>query len=471
MRGFSVTTNYELESIKDRLDAILESSYDGIYITDGKGRFLNINDRLMNITGYKKENVIGTYAQDLVKEGVLNKSVIEMVIDRKERTTINQSIKGKTIKEIMVTATPILDKNGEIKYIVANVRDMTDLIYLENECNKAKSLSKQYYSELIEERGYVENIIAESMEMKKTIQLAYRVAQVDSNVLLEGESGTGKDVIARFIHEMSPRNKAPLISINCAGIPETLLEAELFGYEEGSFTGAKKGGKVGLIELADGGTLFLDELNSLPIGLQGKLLRVIETFDVKRLGSGRSKKINFRLIATTNKNLRNLVSQGLFREDLYFRVNTVPIVLPPLRRRKKDIIPLALHFLKYFNKKFNYNKDLSVNTLKHLEAYNWPGNVRELKNTIERLVVMTENDLITEKDLPNEIIDSLGNNKFQIIIRDIVPLNELTDAAETKLIKLAMERFCTTREAAKALKISQTSVVRKFKKVREKDLN
>lgn len=463
--------NYELESIKDQLTAILESSYDGIYITDGEGRFLNINDRLMSIIGCEKENAIGTYAQDLVKEGILNKSVVEMVIDSKERTTINQSLKGKTIKEIMVTATPILDKDGEIKYIVANVRDMTDLTHMENECNKAKSLSRQYYSELIGERGYVENIIAESTEMKRVIQLAYQVAQVDSNVLLEGESGTGKDVIARFIHEMSPRNKAPLISINCAGIPETLLEAELFGYEEGSFTGAKKGGKVGLIELADGGTLFLDELNSLPIGLQGKLLRVIETYDIKRLGSRQSKKINFRLVAMTNKNLRNLVSKGLFRKDLYFRVNTIPIVLPPLRRRKKDVVPLALHFLKYFNKKFNYNKDLSASTLKYLEAYNWPGNVRELKNTIERLIVMTDNDLITEKDLPNEIIGSFGSNKFQIIIRDIVPLKELTDAAEAKLIKLAMERFHTTREAAKALKISQTSVVRKVNKLSEKNPN
>jgi transcriptional regulator with PAS, ATPase and Fis domain len=162
-----------------------------------------------------------------------------------------------TIKEIMVTATPILDEKGNIKFIVANVRDMTDLIYLENKCNKAQSLSEQYYSELIKERGYSGKIIAESEPMRKIMQLAYRLAQVDSNILLEGESGTGKEVVARFIHEMGPRSRAPFISINCAGIPESLLEAELFGYEEGAFTGAKKGGKVGLIELADGGTQCL----------------------------------------------------------------------------------------------------------------------------------------------------------------------------------------------------------------------
>lgn len=462
--------NNELEFTREQLYAILESSYDGIYITDGEGRFLNINNRLLQMTGYKKEDVIGTYAQDLVKTGVINKSIVEMVIERKERITINQSVKGMTIKEIMVTATPILDEKGNIKFIVANVRDMTDLIYLENECSKAQSLSKQYYSELIKERGYSGKIIAESEPMRKIMQLAYRLAQVDSNILLEGESGTGKEVIARFIHEMGPRSRAPFISINCAGIPESLLEAELFGYEEGAFTGAKKGGKIGLIELADGGTLFLDELNSLPIGLQGKLLRVFETFEITRLGSEKSKKINFRLIASVNKDLKEMVSRGLFREDLYFRVNTVPVVLPPLRQRKKDIIPLALHFLRYFNKKYNTRKDLSANTFKILEAYDWPGNVRELKNAIERLVVITENDLITEKDLPEEFINCSNNDKFQIIVRDVVPLKELTDEAELKLIKIAMERFGSTREAAKALKISQTSVVRKYKKIREKSM-
>ncbi|AEM77821.1 LOW QUALITY PROTEIN: PAS sensor protein [Thermoanaerobacter wiegelii Rt8.B1] len=458
----------ELEFLKEQLNAILESSYDGIYITDGEGRFLNINSRLLEMAGYRREDVIGTRAQDLVKTGVINKSIIEMVIEKKERVTITQTLKGRTIKEIMVTATPILDRNRKIKYIVANVRDMTDLIYLENECKKAETLSKQYYLELMKERGYSGKIVAESEEMKKIVQLAYRVAQVDSNILLEGESGTGKEVIARFIHEVSPRNKAPFISINCAGIPESLLDAELFGYEEGAFTGARKGGKVGLIELADEGTLFLDELNSLPISLQGKLLRVIETFEITRLGSEKSKKINFRLIASTNKDLKELVNKGLFREDLYFRVNTVPIILPPLRQRKEDIIPLALHYLQYFNNKYNSHKDLSINTFKYFEAYNWPGNVRELKNVIERLVVMTENDVITEKDLPTELIDSLSNDKFQIIIRDIVPLKELIEEAETKLIKLAMEHCHSTREAAKALKISQTSIVRKYKKVREK---
>ncbi|MCG0275852.1 MAG: sigma 54-interacting transcriptional regulator [Thermosediminibacteraceae bacterium] len=457
-----------LQLTDEQLKAILESSYDGIYITDGEGRFLNINTRLLEIAGYKREELIGTRAQDLVKRGIIDKSVIEMVIEKKERFTIKQTLKGKTVKEIMVTATPILDERGNIKYIVANVRDMTELIFLENKCKKIQSLSEQYYLELIKERGYSGKIISESEEMKRIMQLAYRVAQVDSNVLLEGESGTGKEVIARFIHEMSPRHKAPFISINCAGIPDSLLDAELFGYEEGAFTGARKGGKVGLIELADGGTLFLDELNSFPINLQGKLLRVLETFEITRLGAERSKKVNFRLIASSNKELKQLVEKGLFREDLYYRINTIPIVLPPLRERKKDIIPLTLHYLKYFNEKYHCRKELSISTFKYFEAYNWPGNVRELRNVVERLVVTTENDVITEKDLPAELINSFNDDKFQIVIKEIVPLKELIEEAESKLIKMAMDKFKSTREAAKALKISQTSVVRKYKKLSKK---
>lgn len=456
----------KFEIVNAKLNAILQCSYDGIYITDGKGLFLNVNSGVQRITGVKKDDLLGAYAQDLVGKDVIDRSVVKMVLEAKKRITIKQNIKAERLKEVMITATPILNEGGEVEYVVANLRDMTDLIYLENECNKAQLLSKQYYSQLMMEKNYKEKIIAESEETKQLIKLAYRVAQVDSTVLLEGESGTGKDVFTRFIHETSSRNNGPFISINCAGIPETLLEAELFGYEEGSFTGAKKGGKAGLLELAEGGTLFLDEINSLPIALQGKLLRVIETFEVTRIGSIKSNKVNFRLITATNENLQGLIDDKLFRQDLYFRLRIISLYIPPLRKRKKDIIPLTMHYLKYFNERYKRNKEISVDALKYLEAYDWPGNVRELKNVIERLIVITINDLITEKDLPDEFITSLKvNDKFHIILKDIVPLKELINEAETQLINLAMERCNSTREAAKVLNISQTSVVRKFKEV------
>ncbi len=461
--------NKELENIKEQLQAILQSSYDGIYITNKEGIVLNINDGLLRIAGIKKEDLIGTHAQDLVEKGVIDKSVVQMAINTKKRITIKQTINGKQIKNVMSTATPLLDKDGEIKYIITNIRDMTDLIYLENKFKKAHWLSKQYYSELIKEKGPKEKIIAESEEMKQLIQLAYRVAQVDSTILLEGETGTGKEVFSRFIHEMSPRNEGPFISIDCSEVPETLLESELFGYEEGAFTGAKKGGKIGLIELAEGGTLFLDEINSMPITIQAKLLKVIETFRITKIGAKKSNKIDFRLISATNKDLKELVDNGLFRQDLYFRLNVVPIYLIPLRDRKKDIVPLVVHYLDYFNKKYNFHKELPIDVLKCFENYYWPGNVRELKNVIERLVVMTAVDIITEKELPSEFMDTPNrNDKFQIILREIVPLSELINEAETKLVYLAMKQCNSTREAAELLHISQTSVVRKFKKVKQK---
>lgn len=461
--------NNELETIKEQFQAILQTSYDGIYITDKNGVFLNINDRLIKFTGLKREDLIGTRAQDLVEKGIIDKSVVQIVINTKEPNTIEQTVSGETLKSFMTTAIPLLDDDKKIKYIVANIRDMTNLINLENKFKKAQCLSKQYYSELIKEKGLKEKIVAESEEMKHLIQMSYRVAHVDSSVLLEGESGTGKGVISKFIHDMSPRNKGPFINIDCADIPEMLLESELFGYEEGAFTGARKGGKVGLIELAEGGTLFLDEVNSLPMTLQGKLLRVIETGEITRLGAKKPNKIDFRLISATNKDLKELVDKGLFRKDLFFRLNIVPIRLIPLRERKKDIIPLVTHYLNYFNNKYNFHKELSIDTLKCLENYSWPGNVRELKNVVERLVVMTAEDLITEKELPSELISTPNNNdKFQITLKEVVPLNELIEEAETKLVYLAIKQCSSTRDAAKALHISQTSVVRKFKKLKKK---
>ena len=464
-----VEEDKKFQTVNAKLNAILQSSYDGIYITDGKGLFLNVNSGVERITGLKKEDLIGAYTTDLVKDEIIDRSVVKMAIESKQRITINQNIKADRLKEVMVTATPILNEEGEVEYVVANLRDMTDLIHLENECCKAKLLSKQYYSQLLMEKNFKEKIIAESEGTKQLLQLAYRIAQVDSTVLLEGESGTGKEVFTRFIHEMSSRRNAPFICINCAGIPENLLEAELFGYEEGAFTGARKGGKAGQLELADGGTLFLDEINSLPMSLQGKLLRVIETLEVSRIGSVKSHKVNFRLITATNENLQEMIDNRLFRQDLYFRLRIVPLYIPPLRKRKKDVIPLVMHYLKYFNKKYDRSKEISINALKYFESYEWPGNVRELKNVIERLIVITVNDLITEKDLPHEFITSIkSDHKFHIILKEIVPLKELMDEVETQLINLAMEKCTSTREAAKALNISQTSVVRKFKEAESK---
>ncbi len=446
-----------------QIEAILDSSYDGIYILDEKGIFLKVNSGLERITGLKREELLGKTTQELLKKEIIDRSVTSIVFERHERVTILQRIRSDNkIKEVMVTSTPILDKKGNIQYVVANLRDMTELNCLKYECDKARQLSSQYYSELKKEKNQKGKAIAESLEMRRVLEFAFRVSQVDSTVLIEGESGVGKEVIAHFIHEMSPRREGPFISINCAAVPETLLEAELFGYEAGAFTSAKREGKIGLIELADKGTLFLDEIDSFPLSLQGKLLRTIETLEISKLGSTKIKKVNIRLLVATNKSLKDLVEKGFFRNDLYFRLNVVPISIPPLRDRKKDIIPLIIYFLQFFNEKYNKQMEISPETLKYLEGYHWPGNVRELKNIVERLVVMTTNSLISPDNLPSEITQANTNEEFKIILHEIIPLKHFLNEAEKLLIHKAMAKYGTTRAIAKALKISQASVVRKI---------
>ena len=224
-------------------------------------------------------------------------------------------------------------------------------------------------------------------------------------VAIMGESGSGKEVLAHYIYEHSERCDKPMITVNCAAFPENLIEAELFGYEKGSFTGAAKDGKIGLVEAADGGTLFLDEINSLPINVQGKLLRTLEEKSIRRIGSTKTKKVNFRLIAATNRNLQKLVEQGQFREDLYYRIQVIPLTIPPLHNRKEDIIPLCLHFLHYFGKKYNLQKEFSDSVLDAVQRYSWPGNVRELHNFVERMVVMTPRATRMISQIPDGLLD------------------------------------------------------------------
>jgi len=459
-------TNREIELIKAQMNAIFSSSYDGMYITDGSGVFLNVNNGLERITGIKKKDLIGKSTHELVTKGIIDHSVVELVLEKKKRCSINQTIKGRLVKEVMVTATPILDDRGAILYIVVNLRDMTDLIHLEEECNRARMLSEKYYSQLMIEKNLFSKIIAESDEMKQLLKIAYRVAQVDSSVLLLGESGVGKEVIAKYIHDVGNRSSNPFISINCTGVPDSLLEAEFFGYEGGSFSGSKKEGKIGLFELADNGILFLDEINSLPMSLQGKLLRVLETHEINRIGGTTPIKINFKIVAASNESLCELVEMNRFRQDLYFRLNVIPIQIQPLRERKKDIVPLVLHFLNYYNKKHNQNKEILTSTFKYLEMYHWPGNVRELKNLIERLIVLSPEKNISPSDLPSEFeIHHNSDCKYKIIINEIVPLDELLEQAERQLLNLVVEKKYSTREIAKVLKVSQTTVVRKLKTI------
>lgn len=453
------------KELSNELNAIIESSYDGIYVTNGSGITLRVNSAYERISGIKREEVIGRHMKDLEDKGFYSQSVTLLVLDKKRPITIMQRIKGK--KDVIVTGNPIFDEKGNIFRVVTNVRDITELNYLKNELEKTKRLTQKYHDELSELRLQhvkLNSIIANSKSFKHALALALRAAKVDSNVLITGESGVGKEVIARVIHNESERRKGPFIKINCGAIPENLLESELFGYEGGAFSGAKKEGKPGLFEVAEGGTLLLDEIADMTLNLQVKLLRVIQEKEIMRVGGIRLKKINVRIISSTNRDLKELVQEGKFREDLFYRLNVIPIYVAPLRERKEDIIPLIYYFLKQLNEKYGFKKSLSPEVIDRLSEYHWPGNVRELENIIERIVVLSEDDNIGIRYLPPFLRNEEDHFRTDIVVKDTLPLKKVLEKVECQMIFNALQKYKNVEKAAKALGVHRTTIIRKKQK-------
>ena len=453
----------ELESFKrlnEELDAIIESSYDGLYITDGRSKTLRVNQAYERITGLKREDLIGKRTDDLVASGFFDSSVTLEVIKDHRPKTIMQHIKGG--KTVMVTGNPIFDDNRQMIRVVTNVRDLTELNQLKMEVEESKQLTKRYQDQLIEQ-GYLiqaeQELVIKSEAMRQVLQKALKMARVDSAVLLGGESGVGKDLLARFIHQASPRKEANFVKINCGAIPENLLESELFGYEKGAFTGARGEGKAGLLEMAHGGTVYLDEIADLPLFLQVKLLGIIEDKELTRLGSTRSKQIDFRLIAATNKDLISLSDENVFRKDLYFRLSTLPLTIPPLRERPEDIIPLVNHFLKKFNKNNEPKRTFSSEVYEVLSAYSFPGNIRELIHIIEGLVVMSDKQTITLEDVPPSLRQ--GTPMF-LLARGQINVKGTLAEYEKKIIAEALQKHKTVQGVARSLGVNPSTISRKI---------
>ncbi len=453
------------KNMKNWLDTIIDSSYDGLWISDYEGKVIRINKAAERIDGVTALEVLGRNVRNLVAEGLFDKSVTLEVLKRKTSVTMIQQIKG--IKRVLVTGSPILNEKGEISFVVINVRDITELDSLRNQLQETQALAKGYISKLseLEMKGAdISNIIFRSEEKGRIIEMALRVAKVDSTVLLLGESGVGKGMIAKLIHKQSERNQGPFIRVDCAGIPESLIESELFGYERGAFTGAKIEGKPGFFELANKGTLFLDEIGEIPIGSQSKLLRFLEDHEIIRVGGTKPKEIDVRVIVATNKNLEELIASNRFRKDLYYRLNVVPIHIPPLRERKEDILPLIFHFLGKFNKICRKEKSLSPETIEALLKYDFPGNIRELANLIERLVVITEKEQIEVRDLPSVIIGNVSKVSEHSFLNDGILLRTALERCENLIIERAIEKYGSQREAAKILGVDQATISRKIKK-------
>lgn len=467
-----------LQDIPPFLETLLDSIPMGIYVLDDKGNYLYANRLLSWYTGLPKQDFLKL---NVLQQDSYNVCVSEIVYRTKKPVTMFQDVKvqatGKSFRQL-ITSTPIFDGEGNIRNLIAV---MEPVRMLNKRFQTARS-NEVIATHTITGAGVQDfHVVAYSKEMQNVLALARQVANVDSSVLMRGESGTGKEIVAHYLHRAGARRDKPFVVINCASLPENLLESELFGYEKGAFTGASTNGKRGLIEEADGGTLFLDEINSMPMALQGKLLRVLETKTSRRIGSLEDQAINFRLVAATNQSLQKMCAEGTFREDLYYRLNVVPIQLPPLRNRIDDIVPLANQFMSEFCNKYNKVKSLSSKAFDRLLQYDWPGNVRELRNFIERLIVTTSDDTIEINEIPDVMFGLDDFKKMEAPKRknyifvdqktgfasyedNDFSLKNYMENCEKHLLETILKTCGNTYKAAEILKVDQSSVVRKKNK-------
>ncbi|MFR1725203.1 sigma 54-interacting transcriptional regulator [Emergencia timonensis] len=470
----NVTVSGELAAkLKDErnlnaeLAEILEGSFDGILVTDKDGKILFVNSSYERVAEIKRSDMEGKSMRDLINPVWMPNSVAYVVAEQK--TTVSKRQIVKSGRHIMVTGKPIFDRDGEIKKIVINARDITEIYDLSEELQKSKSAEKLYMerlSDFSQMNQKASPILAVSKEMKDALSLAEKVANFQATVLILGESGVGKEEVAKFIHKNSMRRDKPFIAINCGAIPDNLLESELFGYEKGAFTGAINTGKEGLLEAAAGGTVFLDEIGETPLDFQVKLLRFLESKEIRRVGSNHSKSVDVRVLAATNRNLETMIEEGTFRRDLYYRINVVQIEVPPLRKRKEDIVPLASFFLQKYNQKYGQEKLLTMELVDELEKYQWVGNVRELKNVIENMVIVSNNEYLQTEDLPWDVKDKKMQKRRLIdeISEQDLTLGEAIAELEKQILLRTRETCSSTREMAVKLDVNQSTIVRKMQK-------
>ena len=447
---------------------------DGIYITDEEGTTLYVNDAFINLSGLTRELIIDKTVYDLRNLNILPNSCCAKVIETKGPvSTINYYYKGQ---RCLVSGSPIFDEKGKLVKTIAVIRDVSELDILMKSIAKEENLFIKNKNDYNIEVNYLKRdpiLIINNEKMKNIYAKAKKIASVDSTVLLLGETGVGKDFIATYIYNLCNwKNKGKFVKINCGAVPEHLLESEFFGYEEGAFTGAQKGGKKGLFEEANGGILFLDEIGDMPYTLQVKLLSSLNDRMFYRIGGTKPVEFNARIIAATNADLKTLVAEKKFRADLYYRLNVVRFVIPPLRYRKEDIIPLAQQLIEYYNNKYGKNCYFTGGCLESFLKYEWFGNIREMKNIIERIILMTDDvcidtNLFREYLLNGEsVIDILNNNIISVndVLSDNKSLKEKIDEYEKEIIEKTLSASKNMKQASENLRIDISTLVRKKQK-------
>ncbi|MCM3707425.1 MULTISPECIES: sigma-54 interaction domain-containing protein [Cytobacillus] len=465
----------KLRIINENLKSIIHFSSDGLFVVDRKGIVLEANKSYEDMTGIVREEVVGKNIKDLVLNEYFDRSAALMAMESKKKTTIIQLIKKQ--KYFVVTANPILDKDQEVKMIVTSVRDVTYLHHLQKQLRQAQQLNESHADKLTasNEEEQAASLIYASPPMQKLYEKIKQVAPFPTNILITGPSGTGKEVLASMIHQLSSSDKKTFIKVNCGAIPAELFESEMFGYASGSFTGARREGKPGFFEQANNGTILLDEIGDIPLPLQVKLLRVLQEKTVTRIGDTKPRELSFRLICSTNQDLRQLVLEKKFRQDLWYRINVIHLDIPPLSERREDISPLVEHFLSEFCRKYKIQKQIQPEVVEILTKYAWPGNVRELLNVMEFLIVSTTSLFITPNDLPENIKENWDfahpfntvENEANLTQREQEPKNlkESLDEYERNKIITALENSKSIRSAAAQLGVNHANLIRKMKRL------
>jgi PAS domain S-box-containing protein len=467
----------ELNQLQKHHELILQSAGVGIYGLDENGHTTFANPEAIRMVGYSLEEMIGKSQHELIHHSrqdgqpfpIKECCVYAAIKDGKVHHVEDEFFwrKDGSCFPVEYSSTPIRDESGELKGAVVSFQDITrrrgaeeGLVFAIKELKELKDrleLENKYLQQEIKHDHNFEEIISQSKKFRKILGQLKQVATTNATVLILGESGTGKELVARALHNVSNRKERPLVKLNCAALPAALIESELFGHEKGAFTGALAK-RIGRFELADGGTIFLDEIGEMPMELQPKLLRVIQEGEFERVGDAKTKKVDVRIIAATNRNLEEEIEKGNFREDLYYRLNVFPLMIPPLRERIEDIPLLAGHFLRKYAAAFGKAIDsISKPSLDALSAYSWPGNVRELENVIERAVITCTRSKIDLRDS----IPLIKTSKKE----ELITLEE----SERRLIKMTLEktnwRVSGDKGAAKRLGIKRTTLEARMKKL------
>lgn len=447
---------------------ILDLFLDGIYISDSQGNTLWVNKPYEKLTGIEASSLVGKNVFDLVKEGVFSAIVNPEVVSTRKNVTLVQEVNDR---KVVLHGRPVLNEDGEVELVVTFVRDITVMSRLKEEIAAQNTLVNYYQrqvSTMNPEAVFVDDgVVAADKSSLKLLSLIDNIAPTDVTVLILGETGVGKDVIARRIHQKSLRAAERYLKVDCSAIPESLVESELFGYVSGAFSGAHAKGKEGYFERTDKGTLFLDEIGELSLSMQTKLLRAIHDQEIIRVGSTTVTKVNVRIIAATNKNLEEAVAKGNFRSDLFYRLKVAVVNILPLRDRRGDILPLLRVFLQRFNHKYKKDITLSTKAQNALLRYDWPGNVRELENLVHSLVVNSRKSRITCNDLPGGLSPKPNCSKlgadFSSYEIGSKPFKEIIADIERDMINEAVETYGSVAKAAEVLQMDRSTIFRKTK--------